>query len=186
MDGETALFDQLRNVAIEVAAATEVFPNGLDAILPFMDGRIRCFTVFAEQHLSTWFEDATHFSKGGFQIGNGTQGVGINDCINSIIFQRNGFRALGEEFDFKRQVIDVFPSNFQDFNWDVFKERFTSDFGKVEEKRYSLEQLLEFANRKFGKTKEDLVVLNELSWQRRRQYAAQVNASVNPQMKAEN
>ena len=30
--------------------------------------------------------------------------------------------------------------------------------GKVEEKRYSLEQLLEFANRKFGKTKEDLVV----------------------------
>ena len=77
-------------------------------------------------------------------------------------------------------------NNFQDFNWDVFKERFTSDFGKVEEKRYSLEQLLEFANRKFGKTKEDLVVLNELSWQRRRQYAAQVNASVNPQMKVEN
>ena len=74
----------------------------------------------------------------------------------------------------------------QDFNWDVFKERFASDFGKVEEKRYSLEQLLEFANRKFGKTKEDLVVLNELSWQRRREYAARVNASVNPQMKAEN
>jgi hypothetical protein len=77
-------------------------------------------------------------------------------------------------------------NSFQDFNWDVFKERFAIDFGKVEEKRYSLEQLLEFANRKFGKTKEDLVVLNELSWQRRREYAARVNASVNPQMKAEN
>ena len=77
-------------------------------------------------------------------------------------------------------------NSFQDFNWDVFKERFATDFGKVEEKRYSLEQLLEFANRKFGKTKEDLVVLNELSWQRRREYAARVNASVNPQMKAEN
>ena len=77
-------------------------------------------------------------------------------------------------------------NSFQDFSWDVFKERFASDFGKVEEKRYSLEQLLEFANRKFGKTKEDLVVLNELSWQRRREYAARVNASVNPQMKAEN
>ena len=63
-------------------------------------------------------------------------------------------------------------NSFQDFNWDVFKERFATDFGKVEEKRYSLEQLLEFANRKFDKTKEDLVVLNELSWQRRR-----VNAS---------
>ncbi|BAY84569.1 hypothetical protein NIES267_40650 [Calothrix parasitica NIES-267] len=77
-------------------------------------------------------------------------------------------------------------NSFQDFSWDVFKERFATDFGKVEEKRYSLEQLLEFANRKFGKTKEDLVVLNELSWQRRREYAARVNASVNPQMKAEN
>ena len=77
-------------------------------------------------------------------------------------------------------------NSFQDFNWDVFKERFATDFGKVEEKRYSLEQLLEFANRKFGKTKEDLVVLNELSWQRRREYAARVNASVNPNMKAEN
>ncbi|MEL6457042.1 MAG: hypothetical protein AAFQ91_02155 [Cyanobacteria bacterium J06621_15] len=77
-------------------------------------------------------------------------------------------------------------NSFQDFSWDVFKECFASDFGKVEEKRYSLEQLLEFANRKFGKTKEDLVVLNELSWQRRREYAARVNASVNPQMKAEN
>ncbi len=77
-------------------------------------------------------------------------------------------------------------NSFQDFNWDVFKERFATDFGTVEEKRYSLEQLLEFANRKFGKTKEDLVVLNELSWQRRREYAARVNASVNPQMKVEN
>ena len=77
-------------------------------------------------------------------------------------------------------------NSFQDFNWDVFKERFATDFGKVEEKRYSLEQLLEFAFRKFGKTKEDLVVLNELSWQRRREYAARVNASVNPQMKVEN
>ena len=77
-------------------------------------------------------------------------------------------------------------NSFQDFNWDAFKERFASDFGKVEEKRYSLEQLLEFANRKFGKTEEDLVVLNELSWQRRREYAQRVNARVNPQMKAEN
>jgi hypothetical protein len=76
--------------------------------------------------------------------------------------------------------------NFQDFNWDTFKERFATDFGKVEEQRYSLEQLLEFANRKFGKTKEDLVVLNELSWQRRREYAQKVNASVNPQAEVEN
>jgi hypothetical protein len=48
------------------------------------------------------------------------------------------------------------------FNWDEFKERFTNDFGKVEEKRYSLEQLLEYANRKFGKTLEDLILQNQI------------------------
>jgi hypothetical protein len=40
----------------------------------------------------------------------------------------------------------------------------------VEEKRYSLEQLLEYANRKFGKTLEDLLAEHEISWQRRREY----------------
>jgi hypothetical protein len=43
------------------------------------------------------------------------------------------------------------------FTWDEFKERFVSDFGTVQEKQYSLEQLLEYANRKFGKTMEDLL-----------------------------
>ncbi|NJL60668.1 MAG: hypothetical protein HC903_01090 [Methylacidiphilales bacterium] len=56
------------------------------------------------------------------------------------------------------------------FSWDEFKERFTNDFGKVEEKRFSLEQLLEYASRKFGKTLEDLLAEHEISWQRRREY----------------
>lgn len=56
------------------------------------------------------------------------------------------------------------------FSWDEFKERFSNDFGKVEEKRFSLEQLLEYASRKFGKTLEDLLAEHEISWQRRREY----------------
>ncbi|PAX51823.1 hypothetical protein [Brunnivagina elsteri] len=56
------------------------------------------------------------------------------------------------------------------FSWDEFKERFTNDFGKVEEKRFSLEQLLEYANRKFGKTLEDLLIQHQVSWQRRQEY----------------
>ena len=61
------------------------------------------------------------------------------------------------------------------FDWDEFKERFTSDFGTVQEKRYSLEQLLEYANRKFGKSLEDLIVQNQISWQRRQEYAERNN-----------
>lgn len=61
----------------------------------------------------------------------------------------------------------------ESFDWNEFKERFASDFGKVEEKRYSLEQLLEYASRKFGKSLEDLIIQNQISWQRRQEYAEQ-------------
>lgn len=57
------------------------------------------------------------------------------------------------------------------FTWDEFKERFVTDFGTVQEKQYSLEQLLEYASRKFGKSLEDLIVQNQISWQRRQEYA---------------
>jgi hypothetical protein len=68
------------------------------------------------------------------------------------------------------------------FDWNNFKERFASDFGKVEENRYSLEQLLEYANRKFGKTLEDLIVQNQISWQRRQEYAERSNMSYQSKM----
>jgi hypothetical protein len=68
------------------------------------------------------------------------------------------------------------------FDWNNFKERFTSDFGKVEENRYSLEQLLEYANRKFGKTLEDLIVQNQISWQRRQEYAERNNMNYQSKM----
>jgi hypothetical protein len=64
----------------------------------------------------------------------------------------------------KRSLKDI-------FDWDEFKERFASDFGTVQEKRYSLEQLLEYASRKFNKSLEDLIVQNQISWQRRQEYA---------------
>jgi hypothetical protein len=68
------------------------------------------------------------------------------------------------------------------FDWNNFKERFTNNFGKVQENRYSLEQLLEYANRKFGKTLEDLIVQNQISWQRRQEYAERNNMSYQSKM----
>jgi hypothetical protein len=38
------------------------------------------------------------------------------------------------------------------FSWNELKARFTEVFGTVESRRYSLEQLLEYAQRKFGKS----------------------------------
>ena len=59
------------------------------------------------------------------------------------------------------------------FAWEELKQRFTLVFGEVEEKRYSLEQMLEYANRKFGKSLQDLLEAHERSWERRRYFAGQ-------------
>jgi hypothetical protein len=72
------------------------------------------------------------------------------------------------------------------FTWDEFKERFASDFGTVQEKQYSLEQLLEYASRKFDKSLEDLIVQNQISWQRRQEYAERNSVGVPSGEMAEN
>lgn len=61
------------------------------------------------------------------------------------------------------------------FSWNELKARFTEVFGTVESRRYSLEQLLEYAQRKFGKSLEDLQEINERSWARRKAFNAQSN-----------
>lgn len=61
------------------------------------------------------------------------------------------------------------------FSWDELKVRFIEVFGTVESRRYSLEQLLEYAQRKFGKSLEDLQEINERSWARRKAFNAQFN-----------
>ncbi|BAZ37557.1 hypothetical protein NIES4101_34800 [Calothrix sp. NIES-4101] len=71
------------------------------------------------------------------------------------------------------------------FSWDGFKERFSNDFGKVEEKRFSLDQLLEYANRKFGKTLEDLLTEHDISWQRRREYMERNQVDIQTEVVAE-
>ena len=59
------------------------------------------------------------------------------------------------------------------FNWEAFKEKFTSAFGTVEEPKYTLEQMLDYARRKFGMTLDDLVEANKRSWERRRAWELQ-------------
>ncbi len=68
------------------------------------------------------------------------------------------------------------------FDWNEFKERFTNDFGTVQEKHYSLEQLLDYASRKFGKTLQDLILQNQISWQRRQEYVERTNANYQAEM----
>lgn len=73
------------------------------------------------------------------------------------------------------QGLSVKRSLGDSFSWDELKERFAEVFGTVEERRYSLEQLLEYAGRKFGKSLQDLQEINDRSWARRKARSQQQN-----------
>ncbi|MBW4567400.1 MAG: hypothetical protein KME31_05095 [Tolypothrix carrinoi HA7290-LM1] len=55
------------------------------------------------------------------------------------------------------------------FDKDAFKIQFELTFGKAEDKRYTIEQLLAFAKEKFNLGMEELLLYNKKSWQRREQ-----------------
>ncbi|GAX46375.1 hypothetical protein NIES4075_73990 [Tolypothrix sp. NIES-4075] len=73
------------------------------------------------------------------------------------------------------QGLSVKHSLGDSFSWDELKERFTEVFGTIEERRYSLKQLLEYAGRKFGKSLQDLQEINDRSWARRKARSQQQN-----------
>jgi hypothetical protein len=58
--------------------------------------------------------------------------------------------------------------NGEDFSWDDFKQKFTEAFGTPNKPTYTLEQLLDYALRKFNMTLQDLIDANKRSWERRR------------------
>jgi hypothetical protein len=58
--------------------------------------------------------------------------------------------------------------NGEDFSWDDFKQKFTEVFGTPDNPTYTIEQLLDYALRKFNMTLQDLIDANKRSWERRR------------------
>ena len=58
--------------------------------------------------------------------------------------------------------------NGEDFSWDDFKQKFTEAFGTPNNPTYTIEQLLDYALRKFNMTLQDLIDANKRSWERRR------------------
>lgn len=59
------------------------------------------------------------------------------------------------------------------FTWNDFKVKFAEVFGTPEERKFSLEQILDYAMKKFGMSQDDLIEANNRSWQRRREWQAQ-------------
>ena len=54
-----------------------------------------------------------------------------------------------------------------DFDWSLYKVWFAETFGEPKDRKFSIEQLLDFARRKFDKSLEQLIALNRASYERR-------------------
>lgn len=68
----------------------------------------------------------------------------------------------------ERQGLLARKQNGDDFNWENFKNTFAEAFGTPDNRKYTIEQLLDYALRKFDMTQEDLIEANNRSWERRR------------------
>lgn len=55
------------------------------------------------------------------------------------------------------------------FNWKEFKAEYEKTFGTLEERKYPLEVLLEYAQTMLGKSLNDLLIDSKISWARRNQ-----------------
>jgi hypothetical protein len=49
------------DVSVEMATASDSFPEGIDASLPVVNTGIGCASMFAEKECATGCEDAAHF-----------------------------------------------------------------------------------------------------------------------------
>ena len=74
----------------------------------------------------------------------------------------------------------------EDFTWDSFKAKFAEVFGPPDEPLYSLEQLLAYAQKKFGMNQQDLIEANQRSWERRRQQEQRQQRQQQEQSSADN
>lgn len=64
------------------------------------------------------------------------------------------------------------------FNWSDYKSVFEEAMGSLIKPKYSLAQLLEYAERKFNMNLDDLILENKRSWARRQAYEEQQRTSV--------
>lgn len=113
---------------------------------------------------------------------------------DKLVFNMGNFEVI--PFN-ERQYISVYfgiremygqvcrkSSNSKEFDWEAFNAKFEECFGKVEQKKHSLDDLGEFAKEYFNKSLDEVVEYNRKSLIRRKQKSTSTNFEM-PKLKAE-
>ena len=69
----------------------------------------------------------------------------------------------------------IFKNQKRLFDWKEFKAEYERTFGTLEERKYPLEVLLEYAQTMLGKSLNDLLIDSKISWARRNQQEQEEN-----------
>ncbi len=80
------------------------------------------------------------------------------------------FHAIREVLGLKVQY--ALKQRNEKFDWKEFNQKFTEVMGdpKAENRKYTLEQLIEYGTAKTGHSVEQLLEINRRSWQRRKEW----------------
>lgn len=78
-------------------------------------------------------------------------------------------RAYKKAYYAIREMQGLILSNGDKFDWNDYKASFEETFGTIEEPKFSLQELLEYAKSKFNMNLDELIAFNRKSLQRRQQ-----------------
>ena len=90
---EARIAHELRDVTVDMAAIKEGFPERIQSILPFRDGRFGMTTVLEEQELPAGLEYPSHFRQCRPHVRNATERERRNDAVETCGVESQGFSA---------------------------------------------------------------------------------------------
>jgi hypothetical protein len=99
----------------------------------------------------------------------------INDGLNKYSLPKYNERIYATVYYQIRSNVGwvnkgIAQNNDKAFDWTEFKEEFSKAFGTLEERKYPLEVLLEYAQTMLGKSLDDLLLDSKISWSKRNQH----------------
>jgi hypothetical protein len=96
-DSKPAFADQIVDLAVEVTAAGEARPQGIQPILPACDTRLGRASMLDKEQSTSWSQHAAHIGKRTCGIRHRAQRPGRNDGVDAPAIQRDRFSGGVEQ-----------------------------------------------------------------------------------------
>ena len=103
-DFKPALFNQCRNIAVDIAPAGNAAPNAIEPVLPFLHRGIGRAAMFGKQQSAARLQHPPHTFHCGQRSGDGAERIGQKNSINAVVFKRNFLTGQVDKFNRKSSL----------------------------------------------------------------------------------